>query len=71
MAEWLGTALQKLLQRFEPASDLRKPVFIALVFYIVGMLSLLINPKLIKNPACQIVMSLINLLLLEFTKSNE
>ena len=24
MAEWLGTALQKLLQRFESASDLQK-----------------------------------------------
>ena len=24
MAEWLGTALQKLLQRFESASDLAK-----------------------------------------------
>ena len=24
MAEWLGTALQKLLQRFESASDLKK-----------------------------------------------
>ena len=24
MAEWLGTALQKLLQRFESASDLYK-----------------------------------------------
>ena len=24
MAEWLGTALQKLLQRFESASDLDK-----------------------------------------------
>ncbi len=24
MAEWLGTALQKLLQRFESASDLTK-----------------------------------------------
>ena len=23
MAEWLGKALQKLLQRFEPASDLK------------------------------------------------
>lgn len=24
MAEWLGTALQKLLQRFESASDLKE-----------------------------------------------
>lgn len=24
MAEWLGTALQKLLQRFESASDLER-----------------------------------------------
>ncbi len=27
MAEWLGTALQKLLQRFESASDLKKPLY--------------------------------------------
>ena len=27
MAEWLGTALQKLLQRFESASDLKKPFY--------------------------------------------
>ena len=30
MAEWLGTALQKLLQRFESASDLDKPPHSAL-----------------------------------------
>lgn len=26
MAEWLGTALQKLIQRFKSASDLKKPL---------------------------------------------
>ena len=36
MAEWLGTALQKLLQRFESASDLSKSalqVIVAHFFY--------------------------------------
>ena len=36
MAEWLGTALQKLLQRFESASDLTKSalqVIVAHFFY--------------------------------------
>ena len=40
MAEWLGSALQKLLQRFESASDLNEqkgsPVIIAIAGLLVG-----------------------------------
>ena len=38
MAEWLGTALQKLLQRFESASDLSKSALQVIVahFFIIS-----------------------------------
>ena len=35
MAEWLGRALQKLLQRFESARDLLKPPILLEVFLFV------------------------------------
>ena len=38
MAEWLGTALQKLLQRFESASDLQERLtFLSVVFLFCGV----------------------------------
>ena len=38
MAEWLGTALQKLLQRFESAFDLEYPADVSLAGYFVFVL---------------------------------
>lgn len=47
MAEWLGTALQKLLQRFESASDLKKHHLMggAFLFFAVHRLLLTYTQK--------------------------
>ena len=49
MAEWLGTALQKLLQRFESASDLKmSPSTLrveGLFFFLRRFLRLISTPK--------------------------
>ena len=39
MAEWLGSALQKLLQRFESASDLNEQKESPVIIAIAGLLS--------------------------------
>ena len=45
MAEWLGSALQKLLQRFESASDLIVKMESPVVTQTVGLLLFCVLPK--------------------------
>ncbi len=52
MAEWLGTALQKLLQRFDSASHLKKvgSHLASLYFFEVRVIAHCTKPKFLPKP---------------------
>ncbi len=52
MAEWLGRALQKLVQRFESARDLKKPLSINVKGFLFGLAPHFATKSYAKKESC-------------------